>query len=87
MKTRIFLLRQPGSTPARNQWETQQDIRACEVRAADVIPAGSLDLLFEEGEVRGEVWVQEAGLHVSGDAARDGFDEEGDWGCFDGFCD
>ena len=40
-------------------------------------------MLLEEGEVSDEIWVEEVGFDLGGDAVGDGADEEWDGGVFD----
>ena len=46
--------------------------------------AGRVDqVVFEEVEVRLQLWVDEAGVDLTGDAVGDGLEEEGDGCVFD----
>lgn len=54
--------------------------------AAQVRPAGRLDLVLEEGEVRDEVGRREGALDLAADARGDGLDEEGDGRALDVCC-
>lgn len=86
---RVFLLCQEGAAAlCRDEREAHQDIRGGQVRAAQVLAAvgGGLELVLEEGEVRGEVRGQEGGGDVRRDAVGDGADEEGNGRVFDAWC-
>ena len=64
------------------------DIRSGELVAAEELAfAGRVDeIVFEEVEVGLQLWVDEAGVDLAGDAVGDGLEEEGDGRIFDVWC-
>jgi len=57
------------------------------VAAEECALAGRVDqVVFEEVEVGLQLWIDEAGVDLAGDAVGDGLEEEGDWGVLDVWC-
>ena len=88
---RIYLLLNDSSTDSRNNRETHQHIRRIEfgTTQAPSLSVGStrsrLELTFQEGEVDSELLVEESGLNLVGDHARDWLEEERKGGITHGY--